>query len=150
AARERPPTGEPEAAVPALHLPGRRVRRADEDAGVLPPDVALRLLGEQLELPVVDPDHAEEPRARRACGADVRDGLEEAERAQLETAPSPRLKRPKKARSLVGFECFVGEPAQGFAFRCSAPKVLGQLVGASAIRLVVHLPSRSIVLERTT
>src|SRR5262249_60196248 len=59
AARERPATREPEAAVHALHLPRRRVRRADEYAGVLPPDVPLCRLGEEPELPVVDPDHAD-------------------------------------------------------------------------------------------
>src|SRR5262249_55449398 len=131
-------TGEPEAAVLALHLPGRRVRRADEDRGVLPPDVALCLLREQPELPVVDPDHAEKPTAGWACGADLRDRPEEAERTQLETAPLSRLKRPEKTRSLIAFDGFVGEPAQGFAFHCSVSNGLRQLAGASEVRLVVH------------
>src|SRR5262249_26175427 len=64
--------------------------------------------------------------------------LEEAERTQLETAPSSRLKRPEKARSLVALEGFLGEAAQGLAFRCPASNVLRQLVGASEVRLVVH------------
>ena len=107
---------------------------------VLAPDVALRLLREEPELPVVDADDAQKPGARRARGGDLRDGLEEGQRTQLETAPSTRLKRAKKAGRFGTLQGFVGQSPQRFALCRSAADGRHELADALEVRLVVHKP----------
>jgi hypothetical protein len=121
AARERPTAGDSEAALDALHFSGRRVRRADQDGRVFAPDILLRLLRKESELPVVDANDAKKPRARRTGGGDFADGLEEGQRTQLEASPSDWLKRAQQTGLSILLRGFIGESSERLARRSSAP-----------------------------
>ena len=60
----------------------------------------LRLLGEKGQLPGVDAEHREHPAGGRAGGRDLRGGLVEPERIELETPPGAGLERAHQARPL--------------------------------------------------
>jgi hypothetical protein len=95
----------------------RRVGRRDADRRIVAPDLFLRLLVEQREVPVVHADDRADPARRAACAAEPTHGLVERGGVALEAAPLFGLQQLEET-GLVEF---------GDGLVRDAPEILGGL-----------------------
>ena len=109
AAREAPAARELQAAIDALDLADRLVRRGDEYARVGAPDILLRADVEQTDLELVRGDDAKHPGARHVGFCDRELHVEEHLRIHLVAAPALRLQDPEEARVLEVLDGCGGE-----------------------------------------
>ena len=126
-AREGPAASNAEPAGDGLDASRGRVRGADRRVGVLLPDVSLRLLGEQGQLPWVDAEHREHPTGGGAGGCNLRGGLVKAQRIELETSPRPGLECAHQARPVERGHGVLGDAPQLLRLRRTRPQLWQQL-----------------------
>jgi hypothetical protein len=91
----------------------------DPDFGVLAPDVFLRLLREQREVPVVHAHNARHPAGGPARTGDLAHGVVEDHRIGGVTAPLLGLEQPEEAGLLQRLHAFVGDAPQVLGLLCA-------------------------------
>ena len=109
AAGEAPATAEHVAALYPLHLADRHVGGGDEDLVAGAPDLVLRLLVEEGELPLVNADNAEHPGRRGAVLGNRHLHVEEDLRVVLKAAPDLWLQNAEEASLVEGRDVLLGQ-----------------------------------------
>ncbi len=105
-----------EAAIDPPHRTRRRIRRRRSHIRIFLPEIALRLLGEQRDLPGVDADDAGHPTGRAAGRSDQRHPLIESRQVQLQPAPLRRLHCAEHAGIRQRFHHVIRHAAGTFGF----------------------------------